>query len=502
MAKLPAFVGKSGKLTWLLLALALLRFAVGGSFELALDEGYYWLWSRHLSLSYYDHPPMVAVIIAITTLAGSSEMFVRLGSVLGSVISSILIYRLAARLFDERAGWHSVWIANITLIFSVGSLIVSPDTPLIPFYIAAMLLFLDAAGSGDGPNAASKWLATGVAVGLAMLSKYTAVFFFPGAFLFLLLSGEKRKWFFRPHPYLAAVVAALVFSPVIIWNWQHNWLSFSFQAGHGLSALEGNPVGRFLGFIGFQAVLYSIGIFFFLVVGAAELVRRSFSADTAPHLRESSLFLLSFAAPTLLFFSFNSLRATVEGNWPVLGFIPLMVQAGGMVDGWLASKRTRGAFLASFWLAVLLFAFLHVQVVDPVIPHPKRFEISRRIYGWQKLGTEIDAERRSFPAAFLVADRFQTGTLMTYYTSPNIPAYQVGSDNLRRYTFLPPVDTYKGSNALYMAEESRDESARLAARFDKVEKARTIEITRKGELIRRFVLYRCYNYCGGLDIDG
>jgi len=495
-------MGKYGKLFCLLCALALFRLWVSGSFELALDEGYYWLWSRHLSLSYYDHPPMVAVMIALTTLAGGSEMFVRLGAVAGSVFTSIFLYMLATRLFgNEKAGWHTIWLANITLIFAAGSLIVSPDTPLVPFYVAAMILFLDATESRNSPNATLKWAAAGVVIGLAMLSKYTAVFFFPGAFLFLLLSKEKRGWLSRPQPYLAAAVSVAVFSPVLIWNWRHHWLSFSFQAGHGLSPLAGNPLKHVLDFIGFQAILYSIGIFFFLIAGGVVLIRHAFSAKTQPRARESALFLFSFAAPTLLFFSFNSLRATVEGNWPILGFIPLITQAGGMTEEWLASRHTRKPFIASAGLALVLFAFLHIQVVDPVIPHPKRFEISRRIYGWKTLGAEIDAVRESFPAAFLIADRFQTGTLMTYYTGAHIPAYQIGSDNTRRYTFLPPVDGYRGQNALYLAEESRDDAGKLAPLFDKTEKTRTVEITRKGELIRRFVLYKCYNYRGGLDID-
>ncbi|MBI3793823.1 MAG: glycosyltransferase family 39 protein [Nitrospinae bacterium] len=489
------------KLVIFISAFTLARLFVAGSFELALDDGYYWLWSQHLSPGYFDHPPMVAVVIWAGTLFGQSEIFVRLGAVLLAAVSTYLLYRIAEKLFNSaEAGWHSAWIANLCLIFSVGALTTTPDSPLIPFYLCAMILFYDAAKAENG--AWLKWLSVGVFVGLAMLSKYTAVFFFPGAVLYLALSPDKRRWFFRPEPYVAALVSAVVFSPVIFWNAEHNWISLAFQAKHGLEHSGGNPLGRFLEFAGLQAVIYSIGIFFFLMAGIVTAIRRCgiFSKTTAEGQgKDTSLFLVSMAAPTLIFFTFNSFRATVEGNWPVLGFLPLFIQAGGMTEEWLKNRGTKKLLTASIVTAVLLTAFLHVQIVDPIIPHPKRFEISRRVFGWRQLAGAVDAERSSFPAKFLIADRHQIAGLLTYYTDDHLPAHVIGRYNKLRYTFLPGTDTYAGGNAIYVVEEERDNSKALEKVFEKVEKARTVVIERKGELIRRFLIYRCYNYRGGLD---
>ncbi len=492
------------KLLLFLSAFTILRLFTAGSFELAMDDGYYWLWSRHLSLSYFDHPPMVALVIAATTLLGQSELFVRLGAVVLSVVSTVLLYKLTSKLFkNEEAGWHSAWILNLTLIFCAGALEVTPDTPLLPFYLLAMIFFYDAANAPDAGFL--KWVGAGAAVGLAMLSKYTAVFFFPGAFLYLLLSPEKRGWLLRPHPYVAALVAAVVFSPVVIWNVQHDWISFSFQAKHGLEHARGNPLGRFLEFAGFQAVLYSIGLFFFLMAAAAKSVQTAFYRPPGGKVsayKDASRFIFSFWAPTLLFFTLNSFRATVEGNWPVLGFVPLFVQAGGITGEWLQNPRSKKLLSLSAAAAVVLIAFVNIQIVDPVIPHPKRFEISRRIYGWKMLGGAVDEERRTFHAKFLIADRHQIAGLLTYYTNPHMPAYMIGGYNRLRYTFLPPVDSYAGADAIYVVEEERDAASTLNKVFERVEKARVVVIERKGELIRRFLVYRCYNYRGGLsDID-
>ncbi len=492
------------KLVIFLAAFTLMRLIVAGSFELALDDGYYWLWSQHLSLSYFDHPPMVALVIAATTAFGQSEFFVRLGAVIGAVFATILLYRLTSRLYkSEEAGWHSAWILNLSLIFCAGALEVTPDTPLVPFYLLAMLLFYDAANAKNGEW--GKWTATGAAIGLAMLSKYTAVFFFPGALLYLFLSPGKRGWLLRPHPWAAAVVAALVFSPVIIWNMQHGWISISFQAKHGLEQVQGNPLGRFFEYAGFQMILYSIGIFFFLAAAAVDSVKTSFTGSshgTSDTTVDANRFLFSFWMPSLLFFTLNSFRATVEGNWPILGFVPLFALAGGLAPGWFQNPRLKKPLMASIAAAVLLIAFFHIQIVDPVIPHPKRYEISRRVFGWKKLGHEVDAERGTFPAKFIVADRHQIAGLLTYYTTPHLPAYLIGGYNRLRYTFLPTVDSYTGSDALYVVEEERDNSTALQKVFERIEKARTVVIERKGELIRRFLIYRCYNSRGGLsDIE-
>jgi len=488
------------KLLLLLAVFTTLRLFTAGSFELALDDGYYWLWSQNLSLSYFDHPPMVALVIAATTLFDQSEIFVRLGAVLFSVVSTILLYRLTSKLFkNEEAGWHSAWILNLSLIFCAGALEVTPDTPLLPFYLLAMLLFHAAANSSKGGW--SNWVAAGTAIGLAMMSKYTAVFFFPGAFLYLALSREKRGWLLRPHPYVAAVVAAVVFSPVIIWNVQHDWISFAFQARHGLEQTRGNPLGRFLEFAGFQAVLYSVGLFFFLMAAAVSSAKIAFNRaydDATRARKDSALFLFSLWLPTLLFFTLNSFRATVEGNWPVLGFVPLFALAGGMAAGWLQNRRTKRLLVSSAVFAVLLIAFVHIQIIDPVIPHPKRFEISRRIYGWRMLGSAVDEERGAFPAKFIIADRHQIAGLLTYYTNPHLPAYLIGRYNSLRYTFLPAVDSYAGSDAIYVVEEERDFAEKLQKIFERIEKARVVVIERKGELIRRFLIYKCYNYRGGL----
>ncbi len=498
------------KLLIFLGGVSLIRIIVAANVELSLDEAYYWEWANHLSLSYYDHPPMVAVFIWLTTLLGETEVIVRLSAIIAAIASTVLIYRLTKEISgSDSAAFHSAWITNITLIFSVGAFVVSPDTPLVPFYLAGVFLFYRSVGRKNPGDARTwlLWICAAISVGLAMLSKYTGIFFFIGAFVYLLLSHKNRRWLKLPHPYVAAVISFIVFSPVIIWNAGHGWASFAFQAGHGLGGVRENALALFAEFVGLQAVLYSVGIFFFLLAAAVVVTRKAFGTydgqggERGHESRrdENALFLFSFSVPLLAFFAANSIRAQVEGNWPILGFLPLFVYFGTQVDRWNSSPKTRRYFRASIALAAFLWVFVHVQVVNPVIPHPKRFEISRRVFGWNFLASKIDELRKNFSPAFIVSNRFQIGTLMTYYTDPHLVSYLIGSNN-NRLTYLPPVDNLKGKNAIYItqSEVRRDRFGDLQKVFERVEKAGSFDIIRKGELIRKFTLYRCYNYRGGL----
>ncbi|MFQ5431013.1 MAG: glycosyltransferase family 39 protein [Nitrospinota bacterium] len=487
------------RLYWFLALITLFRLIVASSFELSLDEGYYWLWSKNLDLSYYDHPPMIAYVLALATYFSDAEIFIRLAPILGSVVTSLLLYEMANDLYnDECAGFNAVLMANVTLIFSAGALIATPDTPLVPFYTAAMMLTFKAVRSEPGSwDGYTLWTAAGAAIGGAMLSKYTAFFFFPCALLYFFLSTRGRAWLKRPEPYLASFISFIVFMPVIVWNSRHDWVSLSFQAKHGLAEIGGNPFDRFLEFAGLQIVLYSAGIFFFLIAAGVSVSKSSYK-EVHPRAREAALFLFSFSIPIIGFFVLNSFRARVEGNWPILGVIPLFLRAGKMAGGWYSSPRFKIPFRASLAIALLLWIVFHVQLTNPVIPHPKRFEIGRRVYGWRLLGAKIDEAKKSGDVSFIVSNRHQIATLMTYYTEPHMRAYLIGANN-DRFTFLPPPDSMKGKNAIYLTEMGRDMIKSITPLFDKVETLEKVDIVRKGELIRSFTLYLCYNYHGGLD---
>ena len=445
---------------------------------------------------------MVAYVIALTTIFSDSVFFVRLGAVVGAAVASWLFYRLTIELFDnDEAGFRAAVISNLILIFVVGAFVVTPDTPLIPFYLASLITFHAAAKSDPKESGRyGKWVLAGAITGLAFLSKYTAAFFYPGALLYLFLSPERRGWLLKPHPYVAAITSFLVFSPVIAWNAERDWASFAFQFGHGMGEGKANPLYLFAEFFSSQVFIYSLGLFFFMLASFVTLTKKSFALGSNPLMtekyRDACRFLFSFTLPTLLFFFVNAFRSRVEGNWPILGFLPLVVMTAVLVPDWYLKNSQRRLLNISGWVALLLVLFVHVQIADPVFNHPGRKEISIRSYGFGLLGEKVDALWDEEPADFILGNRYQIASLMSYNTKPHKEAHVV-YENSTRYFFAPGYDSLKGKNGIYVTEQGRDKLKRLVKMFERIEEVDSVDIVRNGEFIQRFIFYRCYNYKKG-----
>ena len=206
-----------------------LRLVAAAWTPLTFDEAYYWMWSKHLAFGYYDHPPGVALVIRLgTMIAGDTEFGVRLVSILLALPMSFAVYRTAAILFGgQRVAATAAILLNVTLMAAVGTLIVTPDAPLL--VASSFVLFFLAKVLETGRGA--WWLAVGAAVGAALLSKYTALFFGPAILIWLVSVPKLRRWLVSPWPYLGGLVALAVFSPVILWNADHHWVSFIKQIG-------------------------------------------------------------------------------------------------------------------------------------------------------------------------------------------------------------------------------------------------------------------------------
>jgi len=256
-------MGASVRLVAMILGFTALRLLLAVLVGLSVDESYAAVMGRHLSLSYFDHPPMAFWWAGLgARLAGSENaLLVRLPFILAFALTTWLMDRLAAFLFDERAGLRAAFLLNVSLFFSVaaGSWAL-PDGPLLLFSVAAAYCLARTAFAPAGPAEATArgavtgwWVGFGLFAGLALLSKYHGIFLLAGAALFLATSPERARQLRRPGPWLALLAAALVFTPVVVWNAGHGWASFRFQGGRAVPLAEtgGTP---FLDSLGGQAI--------------------------------------------------------------------------------------------------------------------------------------------------------------------------------------------------------------------------------------------------------
>src|SRR5436305_10543049 len=288
-----------------ILALVGLRLVAAAFTPITFDEAYYWMWSQNLAGGYYDHPPMVAYVIrAGTMIAGDTELGVRLVSVLLALPMSYAIYRSAAILFGgRRVAATATILLNVTLMAAVGTMIVTPDAPLL--VASSFVLFFLAKVLATGRGA--WWLAVGVAVGLALLSKYTALFFGPAILIWLIAVPKLRRWLISPWPYLGGALAFAIFSRVIFWNADHQWMSFLKQFGR--ARIEDFTLFYIGEIIPTQIAFATPLVFILGTMGLYAFWRRHAGASAARVLLSSMFWTIT------LYFVWHSLHSRVEANW-------------------------------------------------------------------------------------------------------------------------------------------------------------------------------------------
>ncbi len=240
---------------------------------LVADEAYYWIWSLHPRMSYFDHPPGIAwTIAAFTHLFGTNRLGIRMPALLISAAISFLLYKMGKEFLKDRwAGAWAVLFVTASLLFSAGAFIITPDSLVILFFALTLWQFYHALETGSGRS----MMLSGLWFGLGLLSKYTMVLLGPLLLLFLLASPARRRWLARPSLWGAGILALILFTPVVLWNSEHDWASFRFQWHHGMEAHQYAPLSGLLDYLGGQFGVMTPLVYLILIAAAFWGLRES-----------------------------------------------------------------------------------------------------------------------------------------------------------------------------------------------------------------------------------
>jgi dolichol-phosphate mannosyltransferase len=366
----------------------LLRLVYLGLPDLLPEEAYYWNYAQHPSLGYLDHPPMVAWLITMgTSLFGDTEFGVRAGSFLCWCVSAVFSFCFARNLYDKETALRSVMFVAVFPAFFAFGFFALPDAPLVASWSGA-LYFLERALLAEKRWA---WWGLGVCIGVGMLSKYTIALLGLATLVFILIDKKSLSWLRRPEPYIAVVLAAVLFLPVVIWNYENDWASFGFQtvrrvsspASFSLQLLVGaillmiTPVGALSAF---QAVFTRSGSGF-----------QSAFMDYASRRR---LFTLCYTLAPLLVFVVFSLRHPPNINWtgPLwLAIIPVVARRLTPVPG--AEQNWKPAWGQKLWAPMLVIVLLgygavfhYLAIGLPGVPYRKD---KVDPVAWEQLGLDV-----------------------------------------------------------------------------------------------------------------
>ncbi|MFL5366303.1 MAG: glycosyltransferase family 39 protein [Myxococcales bacterium] len=493
MATIPvpeeAGTGESGALfIAILVGINLLRFAFAPTFELLPQEAYYFLYSQHLALSYFDHPPVLAVVLRLfTDLLGKSELSLRLAAFALSIVTQLLWVDIARRHLGPAWRRAALWLLP-TGIVTVTALIPTPDSPLLLFWTLAVHQLQGAIFEGRR----SRWISAGIAMGVAFDSKYTGIFLQTGLVLFLLVSIRHWRLLRTPWPWMTIALAQLVMTPVYLWNARHGFASFLHQTAERAAQSSGPGLRWTLGLVGTQSALLGVPLFLALLLLALRPHRLLSGTPTATGTER--LFLACFFVPPFLTFFFISFVALVKPNW--------------MMPAYLTGAILVADLLRERWLRtnLVLCALLHVLAAVELFFYPVRLQTDDTWKGWRALGRQVEERAARHPGAFIASpDGYKTTAELRFYTALEVYGPDVvGAPGFQFHYVDPDPSVLRGRDAIIVDSAPRDfTSSRgdgvpgyVAAHFSAAEETEPILIVERGRVLRKFRVYDCRSYLG------
>ena len=436
----------------LIAAMTAMRIVYACLIDLRTDEAYYWTWSKEYVLSFLDHPPMIAWFIRLgTAMFGDTNLGVRFAGILAMLVTQLLLADMVRRVtHDVRAIVIAILMPEAALYYGLLMAKVAPDTALIPFAVAMAWALIRLNESKD-PR---WWLAAGGFAGLALLSKFTAVMLLPAVVAFMLVPDWRRRWLLSPYPWCAALIAVVVFLPVLIWNAEHDWASFKFQfvraaATHEISGRTiADYVGLQFGLVGF--VLLPV-----VLSGLTLTARRGYLAREPVAILLSTSVLVPF-----LYFFWKSLSLRVGDTWPMfmwpIGFAAAainvaMLQREGW-PAWMIRSTIAWAYAAiASGIVLVVLVFLY-YVVSPWNFIGRADPIGGEA-GYEQVVARAEAELRKTGATWIATTDYRTYAMLRWYFNGRVPVVQINERGRFQGFADPGMKEIAGHAGLYVARE-------------------------------------------------
>lgn len=450
-----------------ILSITLYRFILlyTGDINLYADEAYYWGWAQHFDFGYYSKPPMVAWIIMVTTsLFGESEAAIKIGSLFLYIITSLTMYLIGRELYDEKTGFFTMLAFATLPATSLSALIISTDAPFLLFWSLSLLMFIKAIRT----NRLLFWALLGITGGLGLLSKYTMLLFMVSALIYLSLSLPYRHHLKNSRLYLAMAVAAVVYSPNLLWNINNHFASFLHTKDNAhleSSLFHIDKMGEFL-----ASQLGVFGPVLFIVLIGLLLRYKRLSHDE--NFKMTAWFILPFF--TLI--TAVSLLSRAHANWAA----PIYIAATVLVVSYLIQKNRMKLLIAAIGINALIgIVFYHYHTIAHTfgIELTKRTDPQKRILGWDVLGQRVSLIQQRYPGAKLLCEDRKLMASLIYYVRPHpFDALFWNPDGsvLNHYELTTDMSESIDGDFIFITD--RDDMAPVASRFAEAQLIEAIHI--------------------------
>ncbi|HMU46869.1 MAG TPA: glycosyltransferase family 39 protein [Chitinophagaceae bacterium] len=409
------FLSKNHKLIfyacWLLLALI-----QSGLTELQDDEAYYWVYSKFLDWGYFDHPPMIALLIKAGYAIFPNELGVRLFPALLNVLSLFIIEKLT----EKKNPLLFYCIALSIAVIQVSGFIAVPDIPLIFFTALFFLCYRKFIRDYSLFSAAL----LGLSMALLLYSKYHAVLII----FFTLLSNPKLLLKYRA--YLAVAIAFILFTPHLYWQYNHNWISFKYHLFESnVNAYKFSFTLEYL--IG--QILLPGPIAGFILLPAAFLYKPVNKSERALKFTMVGLYI---------FFLFSSFRGKVEGNWTSPALVPLIILSHQFL---FDKKKWISVFAKTVPVTLILMLAGRIVMISDVLPVKKVKEL---YHSWNKWPQEMRTRTNDLPIVF--SNSYQRASKYWFYSGQITYSQNWYRERKNNYNFWPVEDSILGKPVFFL----------------------------------------------------
>jgi hypothetical protein len=492
------------KILWLILITSVIKLVAAALPELGNDEVYYWTYAIQPDWSHFDHPPMVGLLIRLTTLNlhWVNEVSLRLGSIIACAISTLFIFNIGKLLISERGGWYAALIYNCSVYTGIiAGLFILPDSPQMPFWTGALYLMAILIKRRN-EQSITVWLLLGLLIGLATLCKVHALYLWAGFGLFIIIT--RVRWLLNWRLYAGVMVTLICILPIVYWNVINDFITYRYHSDRVThTRLQWDSLGTE---IGGEAIYQNPVIWALLLVSLIVFVsKRIRFAD-----KNTGIWLLCMSLPMIFLFWGVALFNATLPHWSGPGYIPLFFIAALYLD-----KRRANVFPLFIKVSGVLIAAALVIGIALIKLAPVNFGSHDRqnygeycptldVSGWKDFSNTFNtlvisdiASGKIKKDPFLVVNKWFPGGHLEFYTSrkTGLPLIAIGAlDDIHKFAWLNKVRPFLklGDDAYCIVPSNLPLNVKsvYGPYFTTIKMPAVINQVRGGGVVRYFYVYR------------
>ncbi len=478
----------------------LIRIFLASQLEFGNDEVYYWLYAKYPDLSHFDHPPFVGFFIQFFTidLLFDSELFIRLAAIIPASISMYLVFLIGSYINNDRTGFISVLLYNISIYgFVIAGLFVLPDAPLLLFWLLSFYCLVQALPKVPSKNSRMKLFLGFFFIGCAIYSKYQGVFLLLGVLFYIIFIN--RDWLKDWSLYVALIFPVLFVSIIFLWNYNNDFISYSFHNNRvSLFSFKFNRHSFLREWLG-QIIYNNPYVYLMIIFMFIGILKKKFTIESK-HL----WMFLFFSLPLIFITVYLSLFRDTLPHWSGVSFVTILPLLAIFLE---RKKRLIPNLKIGFICFAILCVFTSVWINNGWFSryneHVNKEIYGRKdavldMYGWEQASNKVSDYLMNEKILNLpiVSDKWFPAAHIDYYIARpnNMNLYGVGQlEDIHKYYWInkerPPLNDNKEFLYITDSRNFRDPKGVYTDNYQEYELLKEFPISRNNQIVKYVFLY-------------